>query len=180
MKKIKIGDPDKLWFTSDTHFCHKNIIRFCDRPFETIEEHNQGLVDNWNSVVPVDADVWHLGDFCFGGSAEWYHLVGALNGRIHLVLGNHDTVASEPMLDLFESVHMMARLEVAGHRELWLSHFPLQTWPGKFYGKAWNLYGHIHSQTKPETEEETQYDVGVDRNEYKPVSYQAIVDIMGK
>lgn len=65
---LKIQETDKVFFTSDTHFNHKNIITFCKRPFETVEEMNEALVSNWNSVVPEDGTVFHCGDFALGGS----------------------------------------------------------------------------------------------------------------
>ena len=64
-------DGDKVFFTSDTHFNHANIIKFCERPFGSIEEMNEALIANWNRVVGKDDIVFHLGDFCFGGSEAW-------------------------------------------------------------------------------------------------------------
>lgn len=60
-----------VFFTSDTHFNHTNIIRFCSRPFKDVEHMNETLIANWNRVVGPDNIVFHLGDFCLGGSAEW-------------------------------------------------------------------------------------------------------------
>lgn len=83
-------DGDKVFFTSDTHFKHANIIKFCERPFGSIEEMNEALIANWNRVVGKDDFVFHLGDFCFGGSEAWNSILDRLNGKIYLVLGNHD------------------------------------------------------------------------------------------
>jgi calcineurin-like phosphoesterase family protein len=106
---------------------------------------NDAMVDLWNSEVPKDADVWHLGDFCFAGAAQWKDLRDRLNGHIHLVLGNHDGVASGPMLSLFDSIHPgIAHLRVENRQEIWLSHFPLLCWTGCSRG-AWNLFGHVHT-----------------------------------
>ena len=88
IKKYEV--TDKIFFTSDTHFTHNNIIKFCNRPFKDVEEMNQTLVDNWNKVVGPTDIIYHLGDFCFAGSAEWHSIIGQLNGRIHLILGNHE------------------------------------------------------------------------------------------
>ena len=188
MREIKIPDGSKLWFTSDTHFCHQNIIRWCARPWETATEMDESMIDLWNSVVPKDSDVWHLGDFCFAGSDRWKTIRGKLNGRIHLVLGNHDSIASGPMLDLFESTHPgIARLQVE-HQEIWLSHFPLLCWTGSDKG-AWNLFGHVHTMNAEhqlgsdsvrveKCKVWNQYDVGVDLNNYKPVSYNYLKTIL--
>ena len=70
--KVKYNEEEAkhIFFTSDTHFDHKNILRFCNRPWETVEEMNQGLIDNWNSVVGPDDIVFHLGDVSFGGNTN--------------------------------------------------------------------------------------------------------------
>ena len=88
IKKYSVDTP--IFFTSDSHFCHSNIIKFCDRPFKDVEEMNEILIDNWNKTVGPNDIIYHLGDFCFAGSAEWHSILGRLNGRIHLILGNHD------------------------------------------------------------------------------------------
>ena len=82
-----------VFVVSDTHFQHQNIIRFCDwsRPFDTVEEMNEAIVKNWNSVVSPDDTVYHLGD-CFMGQLETVAKYGfRLNGKIHVIPGNHDT-----------------------------------------------------------------------------------------
>ena len=79
-----------IFFTSDTHFWHNNVIKFCNRPFSSIEEMNDTIIENWNRVVDKNDIVIHLGDFCFCGSDKFKELVEKLNGRIYLILGNHD------------------------------------------------------------------------------------------
>lgn len=83
-------DPDHVFFTSDTHFGHANIIRFCKRPFENVEEMNEVLIENWNKVVSDDDTVFHLGDFAFGGSNVWKEIIPRLKGHINLIIGNHE------------------------------------------------------------------------------------------
>lgn len=85
------------WFTSDTHFNHRNIIRYCNRPFYTVDQMNKILVGNWNSLVSPDDVVYFLGDFCFTYARrtrekrkdilKWKE---KLNGHIILIRGNHD------------------------------------------------------------------------------------------
>lgn len=83
-------DPDKVWFTSDTHFCHENIVKFSGRPFADAAEMNGELIRRWNETVPEDGIVFHLGDFCQGGSRQWNEILYRLHGKIYLILGNHD------------------------------------------------------------------------------------------
>ena len=88
-KSFNFGDGSGVFFTSDTHWGHVNIIRFCSRPFISVEEMNDVLIQNWNNVVPKDGIIFHLGDFAFGGSQLWNDVLSKLNGHIYLILGNH-------------------------------------------------------------------------------------------
>ena len=76
--------------TEDTHFGHAKIIEFCDRPFKDVQEMNEKLVENWNAVIGPDDWVFHLGDIAFGGDVVWEEWIPKLNGKICLILGNHD------------------------------------------------------------------------------------------
>ena len=82
-------NPDHTFFTSDTHFNHANIIKFCNRPFKDVEQMNETLIANWNRVIGPNDTVFHLGDFCLGGAAEWTKVLDRLNGKIYLIMGNH-------------------------------------------------------------------------------------------
>jgi calcineurin-like phosphoesterase family protein len=88
----------EYWFTSDTHFGHANIIKYCQRPFATADQMNNTLIRNWNSRVKADDQVFHVGDFCFYNTkdhgegvrmvwTDWWKL---LNGHKVLIRGNHD------------------------------------------------------------------------------------------
>ena len=77
-----------LWFTSDTHFNHANILKFTNRPFENVTEHDEALIKNWNDRVGVNDTVFHLGDFCFGSSQKIVEIRERLNGNIVLIRGN--------------------------------------------------------------------------------------------
>ena len=90
MKGNNVFEPDKVFFTSDTHFGHKNIIKYCNRPFSDIDEMNKVLINNWNKVVSEGDIVFHLGDFAFGGFPLWESIRSRLNGSIYLIRGNHD------------------------------------------------------------------------------------------
>ena len=100
-------DGDRLFFTSDTHFNHTNILRYCNRPFKTVGQMNETIITNWNNVVGPDDVIFHLGDFCLGGAEEWNKILDRLNGRIYLVLGNHDIKnIRQGFIDRFEHVAM--------------------------------------------------------------------------
>lgn len=81
-----------IFFISDTHFGHANIIRFCNRPFGTIEEMDEALVANWNGKVGGNDTVYFLGDLFFRASIDRVRdILGRLKGRKHLIIGNHDS-----------------------------------------------------------------------------------------
>ncbi|MCM3257132.1 hypothetical protein M3664_04955 [Paenibacillus lautus] len=79
-----------VFYTSDTHFCHKNIIQHENRPFNDIDEMDTALIEQWNKTIGKKDSVSHLGDFVFGGITKWEKILSQLNGEIHLVLCNHD------------------------------------------------------------------------------------------
>jgi calcineurin-like phosphoesterase family protein len=78
------------WLTSDTHFGHENIIRYCGRPYRTLGEMDYDMARRWNERVGVDDLVYHLGDFAMGDPERWPDYRAQLHGRIILVRGNHD------------------------------------------------------------------------------------------
>lgn len=136
--------PNKIWFTSDTHFFHNKVVEYCQRPFASVEEMNEELIARWNSVVHRDGIVFHLGDFCFGKPDKWNHILNRLKGRIYLVLGNHDAGhVSEDVAARFEGVAFQMHLNVNGQK-IYLNHFPFLSYCGDIHG-IWQLFGHIHS-----------------------------------
>ena len=109
-------EGSKVFFTSDTHFYHGNIIRFCNRPFKDVGMMNETIISNWNNTVGLDDIVFHLGDFCLGGSAEWTKILDRLNGKIYLILGNHDLKnLRQGYVDRFEHLAMQMHIEVYGN-----------------------------------------------------------------
>ena len=79
-----------IWWTSDTHFYHANVIKYSKRPFANVEEMNAALVRNWVAVVQPGDTIYHLGDFSFGRKEQNEALLQQLHGHKHLILGNHD------------------------------------------------------------------------------------------
>lgn len=180
---------DQIFFTSDTHFSHDNIIKYCSRPFESIEEHDETLVKNWNEKVGKNDLVFHLGDVGFGNPKRIDYLLNRLNGKIVLVIGNHDwRYVVKKHAYRFENMVQQINMKV-GSQHIILNHFPLLCFSGAWRGldATWQLFGHVH--TSPYTAEgldhsrlrnlfTTQYDVGVDNNNFAPVSYYDVKQII--
>lgn len=181
----KYQSGDNIFFTSDTHWGHANIIKLCGRPFKDVEEMNEALISNWNKVVGPTDIVYHLGDFCFAGSAAWHSLLGQLNGRIHLIIGNHDEKnLRQGYESLFESIVPQARLFIEGYN-VYLNHYPFMCYPG-YKPYTIQLFGHIHSSPNKfdgldaviakKSLQPSQYDVGVDWNNYAPISWREVIE----
>lgn len=180
-------DGSKVFFTSDTHFNHVNIISFCSRPFKDVEAMNEALIANWNRVVGSDDIVFHLGDFCLGGSAEWTKVLDRLNGKIYLITGNHDMKnLRQGYANRFDLITMQLHIEI-GKQKIYLNHYPFLCYGGS-YKDTWQLFGHVHT-SKNNTGKDasrldmlfpTQYDVGVDNNDFTPVSFEQVKAIIQK
>ena len=148
-----------IWFTSDQHFYHKNIIPYCNRPWETVEEMNEGLIQRWNEKVAKKYEVFILGDFSFAKPNKTNPILDKLNGVKCLVKGNHDHSTTKWSLHLATSPHdfsiMMAPL--VGVQFL-VSHYPykpqdpdedvryLERRP--LDNGDWLLHGHVHKLYK--------------------------------
>ena len=171
-----------MWFTSDTHFWHENILRFCNRPFANASEMNEVLIRNWNETVPEDGIVFHLGDFAFGGAKEWNEILNRLNGKIYLILGNHDMKqVKQGFMKRFEFVTQQMTIRVGGQTII-LNHNPFLTYGG-CYRNTWQIFGHVHSGPLADKGKDLarlqvlfprQYDVGVDNNNFRPISFTEV------
>lgn len=176
---------EKVFFTSDTHFNHKKIIEYCNRPFKSLEEMDEILIKHWNKVVGKDDYVFHLGDFVFGGSNTWKDVLSRLNGHIILIKGNHDYQNfRESYYSYFEHVADQMLIFI-DDQPLLLNHYPILTYPKQYRTKeVIQLHGHVHSSNKMTGTDNyryalhslKQYDVGVDNNDYYPVSYSEIIN----
>lgn len=177
----------KVFFTSDTHFGHSNIIKYCQRPFNSAEHMDEVLINNWNEVVSPQDIVFHLGDFCFGSDKEWIKILQRLNGTKYLILGNHDLkkiANSNQIKDYFADINMQMRV-VVDKQKMLLNHYPFLCFEGG-YQNVWQLFGHVHSSKHSTGLDKerlvhlfpTQYDVGVDNNNYRPVSFAQVSQII--
>lgn len=159
-----------IFFTSDHHFGHTNVIKYCNRPFSSIDEMDDVLIDNWNSVVNVNDTVYHLGDFSFRDPKLY---INRLKGRIFLIKGNHDRYRLKNS-NLFIEFHDFGLdLQIEG-QPITLCHYAMSVW-NKSHFNSWHLFGHSHGKHK---EVGKTYDVGVDCNDFTPVSFSKIQQIM--
>lgn len=180
--QIYTFEPDLVYFTSDTHFGHENIIRYCNRPFQNAEEMNAELIRRWRETVPEDGIVFHLGDFAHGNARLWNDILCALTGRKYLILGNHDMkVLRQGYTGKFELVAQQMTIRVGG-QAIVLNHNPFLCYGGS-YRDVWQLFGHVHSGPASHTGLDhprlrmlfpLQYDVGVDNNDFRPVSFAEV------
>ena len=194
MEKVdfKYNDGSKIYFTSDMHFGHEAILRYCNRPFANVEEMNQKLIENWNKKVPEDGIVFNLGDFAWGGYPFWKSMREQLNGKIILIKGNHDekNLTQTGAQELFELVTYQMKIQIEG-RKIYLNHYPFLCYAGTYRdanGLEYQAFGHVHSGPGAKGLDvdrlsmlfPTQYDVGVDNNNYEPISWSELNDRIGQ
>lgn len=187
---FKTSENQNIFFTSDTHFCHKNIINFCNRPFSDLQEMHREITRMWNETVRSSDIVFILGDIIFGGANAYEEILPQLNGKKYLILGNHDYKNfSLNKHKYFEGVYDKMFIAV-DNQEIILNHEPLLCFGGQTNNKIWHLFGHVHTTknvnpiTSCDTERMrsmatlTMYDVGMDFNDYKPISFSHIKKII--
>lgn len=199
-----------IWFVADTHYAHKNIVRGVTdwatdpdkgassvnscRDFDTLEEHNDKLVENINKCVKEGDILYHAGDWSFGGLSKAFEFRKRINCKnIHLRYGNHDHHIinnRDNIQSKFSSTgHYMSK-KIKG-QEIVMSHYSMRTWD-KGHRGTWMLYGHSHG-TLPnygyvEVQKGTTYplkylyktmDIGIDTHpEFRPYNFDEIYDIM--
>lgn len=167
------------FFTSDTHFFHKNIIKHCNRPYGSVDEMHSGLIDIWNSQVTVHDEVYVMGDFMFRCNQEQgLGLINRLNGKIFLIPGDHDVI--HPNIKIHQRFHVMPDVyEINPTRgrveSIVLCHWPFRMWRKSHYG-AWHLFGHLHFGLHDYGK---SFNVGID-HWGKLLSEDDIVNIMEK
>lgn len=189
VKPLKLNTSDvKIFFTSDTHFGHRNILNFCERPFKDTDEMDETIIANWNNKVGKNDIVFHLGDFAFATNKRWQDLICKLNGKIILVLGNHDVVKwpGDYTMQLFERVENQMMLKIDNKYKVYLNHFPFLCYDGVYRNPqdcTIQLHGHVHERIGDIGKDKDrlkyrfpyQYDVGVDNNNFTPISFEEIL-----
>ena len=169
----------KTFVTSDLHFGHSNIIRYCGRPFKSASHMNTELVRRWNSRVTPEDTVYFLGDFAMGPNVDANFIVAmlqSLNGELFILMGNHDqpnkkhkqlglrhTILSHEL----GHINMLSDIYELTHEgtSFVMCHYPLNDWNGKFHGSV-HLHGHKHTGPTARKISEAalnkRYDIGVD------------------
>jgi len=178
---LKDGSAERrnmIYFTSDLHFGHTNIIKYCNRPFESIEDMDKTLIQNWNAAVGHEDETYILGDFTMRGPGHAKAYISALNGKKYLILGNHDLFLQDfgETDGWFEWVRDYAVIEHAGVK-LILFHYPIVEWFGFGKGSV-HLHGHLHNAPSVDTwnpKNSRVFNVGVDVCGYKPISIDEII-----
>lgn len=154
-----------VFFTSDLHLGHKNVIEFCRPEFKNIDHHNEAIVERWNDTVHKRDKVFVLGDVAWG--KESLALLGEMAGTKELIIGNHDQQRTEEYLKYFTKVHGLRR-----YKEFVLSHCPVHP-TEMMYRWKYNLHGHIHMKEK-DIKDPRYFNVGVDFHAYGPVSLEEV------
>jgi len=164
-----------VFFTSDHHFSHTNIIKYCDRPFINSFEMDQKLISNWNSVVQKGDIVYHLGDFMFWRKTDYDadHYLSNLNGNKILITGNHDresTINAKGWKEVHRTIHETK----INDQFIVMCHYSMQTWNGSHHN-SWHLFGHSHGKLPGIGK---SFDVGVDSWNYTPISFEQVKEKM--
>lgn len=170
-----------IYFTSDLHLGHKNILKLCNRPFSTIEEMDICLIENWNSRVTNNDTVYILGDLMFRNSVPPEEYLSKLKGKKHLIRGNHDRdwMKKVDIDKYFVSNENLSFISDGKHR-ITICHYPMMSWP-HMSTNGYMIFGHIHQNTDaiywPIIEQsELMLNAGVDINGYKPVTFDEMVE----
>jgi len=157
-----------IFFTSDTHFGHTNILKYTGRHFGSAEEMDEHIARIWNSCVSNRDTVYHLGDVCLKYPCP---VLGRLNGKKFLVPGGHDKVSKMANhFHILDKIHFFKLRDI----EMVLCHYAMRSWPKSHYG-AWHLYGHSHGKLPMLGR---SMDIGVDTHDFYPYSLDEISCIM--
>ncbi len=169
-----------IYFTSDLHLGHQNIIRHCDRPFQSADEMDEVLISNWNNRVTNNDTVYILGDLIFRSRKKPDEYLTQLKGKKHLIVGNHDRQwISKCSLDrYFESVSNLLYIS-DGQHQITLCHYPMMSWPHA--KRCYMVFGHIHNNTDADywrliENSDQMLNAGVDINKFKPVTFDEMVE----
>lgn len=164
----------KYFFTSDEHYGHTNIIKYCNRPFSDVKEMDEELIKRHNEVVGTEDMVYHLGDFTLRSKREALNYLGRLNGKHVIIRGSHDKWMYENF-SVGEGIHEISELKI-GDIQIVMCHYAMRVW-SRSHHNSWHLFGHSHGKLE---EIGKSLDVGVDTHDYYPYSFEEVEEIMKK
>lgn len=170
-----------IWFTADYHLGHENIIKYCNRPFSTVEEMDAELIHRHNEVVRPDDTVYIIGDFTLGGHDIAVRYLERLNGRIILQQGSHDSRwfdrdLGDGRISTIPPLHSLELpIQKGEYKQIVvLCHYAMRSWDRSHYG-SWHLFGHSHGKLEPYG---LSFDVGVDTHNFYPWSLEEVAEKM--
>ena len=175
-----------MFLTSDTHFGDSTIMKYVDRPFKDVEEMDRVLIENINETVGEEDTLYILGDFTMEGDlTEVTHYLDQINCKyIRMIIGNHDRrFVINGLQSPFKSKKDYCEFdynEIKPYGKMFcLSHYPMLSWNDRYFGSIM-CHGHMHSSKRSNDinawQHVKRFDVGVDANDYKPVSAEYIWD----
>jgi calcineurin-like phosphoesterase family protein len=170
------------WYTSDQHFGHANIIKYCSRPFVSAEQMDEFMITRWNAKVGHEDHVFVVGDFSFLGIVPTTEILRRLRGTKHLILGNHDDHRTPTFWRRagFATVRQSMTLEVAGYEQVVVQHRPMWFSKADMTHTALCVHGHVHERYLAKHYKSTGFttvNVGVDKWSFEPVSLNEIVEV---
>lgn len=171
----------KNFFTADLHLGHRNVIKYCNRPFTTADEMDEAIISNWNATLAPRDFVYIIGDVGMTNAERLYSLLKRMNGIKILIYGNHDKVIrnSTKIRDLFHETHEFLEryFHVDGQKVLFvMCHYAMRVWNKSHHGSV-HLYGHSHG-TMPDAGNRSM-DVGMDPHSMLPVSLEQVMSTIG-
>lgn len=175
----------RIFLTSDLHFGHDRGFLYEPRGFDNISDHDETVIQNWNSVVEPEDEVYILGDLMLNDNDHGLECLRRLNGKLHIIYGNHDTDARKKLYEeLGAEIHRWAEVIKYKKYIFYLSHYPTLTGnleAESLHQCAINLYGHTHQQFNFYQDNHFNYHVGLDsHNNYPVLLDDIIVDIKNK
>ncbi|MCQ2772560.1 MAG: metallophosphoesterase family protein [Bacilli bacterium] len=176
-----------IYYISDIHFNDQRIFDKCNRPFRDLNDFKEAMIKNWNAKVGEQDDIYVLGDIAEDSDSSSLEVFRLLNGKKHLIVGNHDTNLLEAIKEsaIFESIDYISLINDSG-RKVCICHYPLMDWM-EFNRNGMLVYGHIHNKTasngaayaqiKDYYKDKPAYNCGVDVTGYKPVTLDEMIEL---
>jgi calcineurin-like phosphoesterase family protein len=171
----------KIWITSDLHFGHDREFIWGPRGFKNVYEMNDAIIKNWNAVIAPEDDIYVLGDLMLGDSEAGIKMIKQLKGKIHIILGNHDTASRKTLYENCYNIIDMKHADVIKFKgyTFYLSHYPTITSNlEKEFGKhcILNLFGHTHQEENFYNGLPFCYHVGLDSHNCTPIDMETVLN----